>query len=97
LAALVDDRVDGNTMVAERLARKPAADTLLAACRHRGTRPERTVVFETTPDGIDAGRAAGFEFVVGVGRADAAGALRAHGADLVVADLGDIIEPRLAA
>ena len=97
LAALVDDRVDGNTMAAERLARKPAADTLLAACRHLGAPPERSVVFETTPDGIDAGRAGGFELVVGVGRADAARALHAHGADFVVADLGEIIEPRLAA
>jgi HAD superfamily hydrolase (TIGR01509 family) len=97
LTALVDDRVDGNTMAAERLARKPAADTLLAACRHLGTPPERAVVFETTPDGIDAGRAGGFELVVGVGRADAARALTAHGADFVVGDLGDIIEPRLAA
>jgi HAD superfamily hydrolase (TIGR01509 family) len=97
LAELVDDRVDANTMAAERLARKPAADTLLAACRHLGTPPERAVVFETTPEGIDAGRAGGFELVVGVARADAAKALRAHGADLVVADLGDIIEPRLAA
>jgi beta-phosphoglucomutase-like phosphatase (HAD superfamily) len=34
LAPLVDDRVDGTTMLAERLRRKPASDTLLAACRH---------------------------------------------------------------
>ena len=97
LASLVDDRVDGNTMAAEGLAKKPAADTLLAACRHLGTVPERSVVFETTPEGIDAGRAGGFELVVGVGGAETATTLREHGADLVVADLGEIIEPRLAA
>jgi beta-phosphoglucomutase-like phosphatase (HAD superfamily) len=58
--------------------------------------PDHTAVFETTADGVDAGRAGGFRLVVGVdgsGPAD----LQAHGADLVVADLGEIVEKRLAA
>jgi beta-phosphoglucomutase-like phosphatase (HAD superfamily) len=97
LAPLIDDRVDGTTMVAERLRSKPASDTLLAACRHLHVDPAHTAVFETSPDGIAAGRAGGFELVVGVGRGDAASSLRAGGADLVVADLGEILEVGLAA
>jgi HAD superfamily hydrolase (TIGR01509 family) len=96
LGALIDDYVDGNTAVAERLRRKPAPDMLLAACRHLDVDPARTVVFETTADGVDAGRAGGFELVVAVDREIAAPGLRAHGADLVVEDLGALLERQLA-
>jgi len=95
LATLVDDCVDGNTMRSENLRRKPAPDMLLAACRHLGVQPEHTVVFETTPDGVDAGRAGGFEIVVAVDRDEGARGLRSHGADLVVADLGELLERQL--
>jgi beta-phosphoglucomutase-like phosphatase (HAD superfamily) len=88
--------VDGNTAVAERLRRKPAPDMLLAACRHLDVDPARTVVFETTADGVDAGRAGGFELVVAADREIAAPGLRAHGADLVVEDLGALLEQQLA-
>ena len=84
-------------MLAERLRRKPAPDTLLAACRHLGVAPDHTVVFETSPDGVTAARTGGFELVVGVDQFGQAGALQAQGADLVVADLGEILEMRLAA
>ena len=97
LGTLIDEYVDGNTALAERLRRKPAPDMLLAACRHLDVDPARTVVFETTAGGVDAGRAGGFEVVVAVDRESAAPALRAHGADLVVADLGTLLERQLAA
>jgi beta-phosphoglucomutase-like phosphatase (HAD superfamily) len=97
LTSLIDDCVDGNTVLAEHLHRKPSPDMYLAACRHLQVAPEHTAVFETTRDGIMAGRAGGFELVVGVGRGDAANALRAEGADLVVADLGEILDRALAA
>jgi HAD superfamily hydrolase (TIGR01509 family) len=97
LTSLVDERIDGNTMAAEHLRSKPATDTLTAACRHLGVAPERAVVFEATSAGVAAGRAGGFELVVGVAAAGAADTLRAKGADLVVADLGEIVEQRLAA
>jgi beta-phosphoglucomutase-like phosphatase (HAD superfamily) len=97
LETLIDGRVDGTTMLAQHLRRQPATDTLFAACTQLGVEPARTVVFETTPDGIAAGRAGHFELVVGVGRGDQADALRARGADLVVADLGEIVEHNLAA
>lgn len=95
LATLIDACVDGNTVRSEHLRRKPEPDMLLAACRHLGVEPERTVVFETTAQGVDAGRAGGFEMVVAVDR-DPAAPLRGHGADLVVADLGELLERQLA-
>ena len=97
LDELVDDFVDGTTMRTEHLRRKPAPDALLAACRHLGVEPERTVVFETTGEGIAAGRAASFELVVGIGREGEGRALEAVGADLVAASLGDMLERQLAA
>jgi HAD superfamily hydrolase (TIGR01509 family) len=97
LSRLIDDRVDGNTMRVEHLKRKPAADTLLAACRHLGVAPGHTVVFETSPDGVTAGRAGGFELVVGVDQSSGAATLRASGADQVVGDLGEILERSVAA
>jgi HAD superfamily hydrolase (TIGR01509 family) len=97
LDVLVDDLVDGTTMRAEHLSRKPAPDALLAACRHLGVEPERTVVFETTGEGVAAGRAASVEFVVGIGREGGARALEARGADVVAASLGDMLDRQLAA
>lgn len=97
LASLVDECVDGNTAVAQRLRRKPAPDMLLAACRSLEVEPARTAVFETTPDGVAAGRAGGFELVVAVSHEGGAEALRRQGADLVVTDLGEILERGVAA
>jgi HAD superfamily hydrolase (TIGR01509 family) len=93
LASLVDQRVDGNTIRAERLAPKPAPDTVLAACRLLGVTPEQAAAFETTIDGVTAARTAGFGLVVAVDRAGRAEMLSAHGADLVVADLAALLEP----
>ncbi len=42
--------------------------------------------------GVDAGRAGGFWFVVGVDRVGQADAMRAHGADTVVSDLADLVD-----
>ena len=91
LAAHLDDLVDGNTMVEEGLHRKPSPDMLLAACRHLGVEPGHTAVFETTRNGVAAGRAGGFELVVAVEQEGNPRALLAEGADLVVADLGDML------
>ena len=95
LAHLIENCVDGNTMLAERLRGTPEPDTLLAACRQLGVEPERTAVFETSPAGIAAARAGGFGLVVGVDRAGHAEALRAEGADLVVTGLAELLERSL--
>ena len=97
LASLVDECVDGNAALAQQLRRKPAPDMLLAACHSLGVEPGRTAVFETTADGVAAGRAGGFELVVAVSQEGGAEALRGYGADLVVTDLGELLERSLAA
>jgi HAD superfamily hydrolase (TIGR01509 family) len=97
LADLVGERVDGDTIRRGRLRAKPAADTLLAACRLLGTPPDGAVAFETTPAGIAAARAAAVGVIVGVDRTGQAAALRSAGADLVVGDLAELLDPALAA
>jgi phosphoglycolate phosphatase-like HAD superfamily hydrolase len=41
---------------------------------------------------VESGRAGRFGFVVGIDRVGQADALRAHGADIVVADLGELLD-----
>jgi beta-phosphoglucomutase-like phosphatase (HAD superfamily) len=91
LAHLLEQRIDGNTMEAERLRGKPAPDTLVAACERLHVEPGESAAFETTPAGVTAARAAGFKFVVGVSRSDNGGALRASDADLVIDDLAELL------
>lgn len=97
LAGLIERRVDGNAIVAAKLRAWPAPDVLLAACRQLDVRPEQTAVFETAAAGIAAGRAGHFELVVGVDRSGDAGALSREGADRVVGDLAELLDPRIAA
>jgi beta-phosphoglucomutase family hydrolase len=91
LSHLVDERVDGLVAAREHLAGKPAPDTYLAAARRLGVEPGRAAVFEDALAGVEAGRAGRFGLVVGVDRAGQAAALAAHGADVVVADLDELI------
>jgi len=93
LADLLQVRVDGLTITERGLAGKPAPDTFLAAARELGVPPERAAVFEDAESGVAAGRAGGFGYVVGLDRVGHghADALRAHGADVVVNDLGDLL------
>jgi beta-phosphoglucomutase family hydrolase len=100
LTELVDVSIDGETIRREHLRVKPAPDTLLAACGRLGVEPRHAAAFETTRAGVAAGRAAGFDVVVGVDGAtgaDRRDLLRAEGADIVIGDVGDILELRLAA
>ena len=90
-ADLFDVRVDGVVAAREHLRGKPAPDTFLAAARLLGVPPERAVVFEDALAGVEAGRAGGFALVVGVDRVGQGQALGAHGADIVVTDLADLI------
>ena len=83
--------VDGNVAHRDRLAGKPAPDTYLAGARALGSEPAEAAVFEDALAGVEAGRKGQFGFVVGVDRLGDADGLRAHGADLVVADLSDLL------
>ena len=95
LAALVDARVDGTAIRTVGLRSKPAPDTLLAACERLGLEPEHAAAVETTLAGVDAGRAAGVGFLIGVDRAGRGGDLLEHGAHLVVGDLAALLDPAL--
>jgi len=91
LAGKFDAAVDGNVRKARGLAGKPAPDTFLAGAELLGVPPAEAAVFEDALAGVEAGRAGDFGLVVGVDRADHAGALREHGADVVVRDLGELL------
>jgi beta-phosphoglucomutase family hydrolase len=91
IANLFDVRIDGIVADRERLRGKPAPDTFLAAARSLAVVPEQAAVFEDALAGVQAGRAGGFGFVVGIDRAGTGAALRTAGADIVVADLSDMI------
>jgi len=84
-------RIDGIVADRERLHGKPAPDTFLAAARKLGVEPAAAAVFEDALAGVAAGRAGEFGHVVGVDRIGQADALRAHGADVVVSDLGELL------
>ena len=88
---LFDVRVDGRTIVRDRLEGKPAPDTFLLAARELGVEPSTAAVFEDALAGVEAGRAGRFGYVVGVDRAGQAAALLRHGADVVVADLAELL------
>ncbi|MFI6227577.1 beta-phosphoglucomutase family hydrolase [Micromonospora echinospora] len=92
LEHLLEVRVDGLVARAEGLRGKPHADTFLAAARQLGVVPAQAVVFEDALAGVAAGRAGGFGYVVGVDRVGQADELRAQGADVVVRDLGDLLD-----
>ena len=94
IAGLFDDVVDGHAVEDRGLKGKPAPDTFLAAAHDLGVEPAHAAVYEDALAGVAAGRAGRFGLVVGVDRGDHADALRAHGADIVVEDLADLMERR---
>lgn len=92
LAGLFDTRIDGVIARQRGLAGKPAPDTFLAAAQELGTPPARAAVFEDALAGVEAGRAGHFGRVIGVNRTGQAAELAAHGADIVVADLEELLD-----
>jgi beta-phosphoglucomutase family hydrolase len=88
---LFEARIDGLVAERDRLRGKPAPDTFLAGARALGLDPQAAAVFEDAQAGVAAGRAGGFGFVVGVDRLGQADELRGHGADVVVADLAELL------
>ena len=88
---LFEVRIDGVVAEREHLRGKPAPDTFLAGARALGADASEAAVFEDALAGVAAGRAGGFAFVVGVDRTGQAKALREHGADVVVTDLGELL------
>lgn len=90
---LLDVRIDGNVARERGLRGKPKPDTYLEAASDLGCGPDESAVFEDALVGMDAGRAGRFGQVVGVDRTGQAEELRRHGADTVVTDLAELLEP----
>ncbi|TDB70709.1 HAD family phosphatase [Micromonospora sp. KC723] len=92
LEPLLEARVDGQVAQAEGLRGKPHPDTFLAGAALLGVAPANAAVFEDALAGVAAGRAGNFGYVIGVDRVGQADELRAHGADIVVTDLADLLK-----
>ena len=91
LAPLIDVIVDGNVIRRRDLEAKPAPDTILTACDLVGVAPAQAAIFETTVEGLDAGRTAGIADAVAVDSAGRAETLRPHGARVAVTDLAELL------
>lgn len=87
-------RVDGLFVKARHLAGKPAPDMFLAAAESLGAGAGDAAVFEDALAGVEAGRAGGFAYVVGVDRVGQRALLLQHGADIVVSDLSELLGGR---
>jgi beta-phosphoglucomutase family hydrolase len=91
LADQFDAVVDGNDVHRLNLHGKPAPDSFLEGAKELGVQPSEAVVFEDALAGVAAGRAGKFGYVVGVDRLNQAAQLKAHGADVVVEDLAELL------
>ncbi len=89
---LFQEVVDGHVAEREHLQGKPAPDTFLAGARALGVDPDQAAVFEDALAGVEAGHRGRFALVVGVDRVGQAEALKAHGADVVVEDLAELLD-----
>jgi HAD superfamily hydrolase (TIGR01509 family) len=89
---LFDVRIDGLVAEERRLPGKPHPDMFLAAAHDLGSTASASAVFEDALSGIDAARAGRFGFVIGVDRAGQGDAMRAHGADVVVRDISELVD-----
>lgn len=85
--------VHGGVAEERGLPGKPAPDTYEEAARLLGVADADAVVVEDATSGVAAGAAGGFGLVIGVDRGTGADALRAAGAEVVVADLGELVGP----
>jgi beta-phosphoglucomutase-like phosphatase (HAD superfamily) len=94
LSRFVQERIDGTDIGRLKLRGKPAPDSFLACAQAFGVDPPNAAVFEDALSGIEAGRAGGFGYVVGVDRVGGgqhAAAMREAGADVVVTDLAELL------
>lgn len=92
IEGLFEVRVDGRVVEDLKLPGKPAPDTYLKAAELLGVTPTRSVVVEDALSGVQAGRNGSFGLVIGVDRKGDADSLYKNGADLVVADLSEMVQ-----
>jgi beta-phosphoglucomutase family hydrolase len=91
LADRFDVVVDGEVAAREGLEGKPSPATYLHAAHLLGVAAGRSVVLEDALSGVASGRAGDFGLVVGVDRGAGRDALLNGGADVVVAELDELI------
>ncbi|MGI8415255.1 MAG: HAD family hydrolase [Nakamurella sp.] len=91
ITELFDAVVDGHVVKQRKLAGKPASDSYLEGARALDSPPCQSVVIENALAGVEAGRAGHFGLVVGVDHHQHADQFRAHGADVVVTDLAELL------
>jgi len=85
--------VDGGTAADLALPGKPDPAIYLLAARRLGVQPGRSVVVESEPAGVAAGRAGGFALVIGLDRTGRPEDLLTAGANVVVTRLDEIAVP----
>lgn len=83
--------VDGRVASELGLPGKPSPDTFVRAAEVLGATPATAAVLEDAVSGVRAGRAGDFGLVIGVDRGAGVDTLTGAGADLVVADLADLV------
>jgi beta-phosphoglucomutase family hydrolase len=83
--------VDGAVARERSLPGKPRPDTYAYAADVLGVPHGRSVVVEDAVSGVQAGAAGDFALVVGVDRGAGVQTLLSHGADVVVADLAELV------
>jgi beta-phosphoglucomutase family hydrolase len=91
LDRFIEARVDGVVVRELGLPGKPDPAGFLYGARLIGVEPSAAAVFEDAVAGVQAAHAGAFGYVVGIDTSDQADALRAAGADIVVADLGALL------
>lgn len=84
--------VDGAVAKENQLPGKPEPDTYAYAADTLGVPHRRSIVVEDAVSGVQAGAAGDFGYVVGVDRGAGADTLRENGADVVVADLAELVD-----
>jgi trehalose 6-phosphate phosphatase len=82
--------VDGVEAEELKLPGKPDPALYLEAARRLGVDPSRTMLFEDSLVGIEAGKRGGFGCLVGIDHGQQRGALRQRGADVVIKDLREV-------
>ncbi len=82
--------VDGTDAEALKLPGKPDPALYLEAARRLGVQPWRAMLFEDSLVGVEAGKRGGFGCVVGLDHGQRPGALRQHGADVIIKSLQEM-------
>jgi beta-phosphoglucomutase family hydrolase len=91
LDGLFDAQVDGIVAEKEHLKGKPDPDTYEKAAHLLGAVAHDAAVYEDALAGVEAGKAGRFGIVIGIDRVGQSEALKAHGADIVVKDLAELL------